>query len=107
MKCRDMKMPRRRGIWPHIRNQAPLPGQPLGAYSLLTVEVHVHTPDVAPVVEPERERVTVLPNTGPGALSRVQVIEPSPVAAVPVTANVQFEVVVVPLATFARLGTVP
>ena len=89
------------------RNQAPLPGQPLGAYSLLTVDAHVQAPEVAPVAAPERVRVMVLPNTGPGALSRVQVIVPAPVAAVPVTANVQLDVVVVPPFTLVMSGAVP
>lgn len=91
-----------------LSDYAPLAVQPLGEYSALTVVPHVHTPDVAPVSEPERLSVIVLPNTGPGALTSVQVIEPAPEEAVPVAANVQLDVVAAaPPATNVSVGSVP
>ncbi|MNG32022.1 hypothetical protein D3C84_1179380 [compost metagenome] len=50
----------------------------------------------------------VLPNTGPGALTSVQVIVPAPVEAVPEASSVQLEVVAAALpATNSNVGSVP
>ena len=68
----------------------------------------VHTPEVLPVAAPERVSVMVLPSTGPGAFTNVQVIEPAPVEAVPDAASVQLEVVAeAPPATSVSVGSVP